>query len=100
MCSKRITPNIVTCNILINRLLKAGETERAKVLFDGISQKGSTPNDVTYATMIDGYCKSENVNATFRLLDEMQLTGISPDNFVIALLNGCCKERELEKDLD
>ncbi|GFY97686.1 hAT family dimerization domain-containing protein [Actinidia rufa] len=60
-CSKRITPNIVTCNIFINRLLKAVKTERAKVLFDGISQKGSTPNAVTYATMIDGYCKSENV---------------------------------------
>lgn len=55
------------------------------------------PDLITYSTLIKGFCKDKNIDAAFKILNEMKLNKIEPDEVLFnSLLDGCFKSNELD----
>ncbi|KAF8388674.1 hypothetical protein HHK36_025354 [Tetracentron sinense] len=69
-----IRPNRITCNILVHALCKKGLLEEAKKLLreklDDDCDRASS-DLITSTTLIDGYCKNEDLVQALELWDEM-----------------------------
>ncbi|KAI9111288.1 hypothetical protein K1719_017700 [Acacia pycnantha] len=55
---------------------KEGRMREAMRIFGNI--KGSIPNTVTYTTLIDGYCKSNDLKQALKMCEMMQAKGLYP----------------------
>uniref|UniRef100_A0A0R0FDR5 Pentacotripeptide-repeat region of PRORP domain-containing protein n=1 Tax=Glycine max TaxID=3847 RepID=A0A0R0FDR5_SOYBN len=79
MSSKGCWPTVVSYNILINGLLRAGRFREAYDCVNEMLEKGWKPDIITYSTLIDGLCESKMIDTAFRLWHEFLDTGHKPD---------------------
>ena len=70
-----------TYNILINGFSRVGNLEKARALFQEMSEKGCRPNLVSYNTLITGFCKHDMIEEALQFFYEMPKLGFSPDTF-------------------
>lgn len=56
------------------------------------------PNMVTYTTLINAYCKNDNLNMAKEIFDSMMLRGVGPDLFALtSIINGYCTYGKIEE---
>ncbi|CAN6681846.1 unnamed protein product [Malus baccata var. baccata] len=94
-----ISPNRVTCNILVHALCKRGLMENVKKVLNKIldDDYDKTPSDlITSTTLMDGYLKNGNMAQALRIWDDMVQMNTQVD--VVAynvLINGFCLSRDM-----
>ncbi|KHN06169.1 Pentatricopeptide repeat-containing protein, mitochondrial [Glycine soja] len=86
-------PNVETCNQMLSLFLKLNRTQMAWVLYAEVFRiniRSSVytfniminrviPDEITYNTLLQGYCREGKVEEARLLLDEMKRRGIKPD---------------------
>ncbi|VFQ93183.1 unnamed protein product [Cuscuta campestris] len=81
----------LTCNILMNGLCKAGNTQTALDLLTVLQKEGPKPDNVAYNTVIDSLCKDGMVDQALDLLPQMTERGVSPNIVTYtSLIQGLC----------
>ena len=63
---------------MINGYCKADKTEEGEKLFNELISMKVELGSTVYNTLISVYCKNGNIEAAFRLLDDMRSRGIPP----------------------
>ncbi|KAL2327432.1 hypothetical protein Fmac_020859 [Flemingia macrophylla] len=72
-----------------------GKVGEAKAVSDRMMELGCTPEEVTYRTLSDEYCKNGSVLEAFRIKDMMERQSISPFvEMYNSLINGLFKSRK------
>ncbi|XP_071699250.1 uncharacterized protein [Rutidosis leptorrhynchoides] len=91
-----VKPDVSTCTVMIKGLCKMGEIEKARKVFDEMSER---PNLRTFNTMISGLCKKGLMNAALEIVETMKGSDdCLPDTVTYTtLIDGFCKIRDLEK---
>ncbi|GAB4835737.1 hypothetical protein Ancab_000647 [Ancistrocladus abbreviatus] len=99
MIRRKVLPDVITFNIVINVLCKAGKLQKARDLMEDMKAWGISPTVVTYNTLINGYCKKGSVGRMCKddaLLKEMLSKKICPNEITYnTLINGFCKDKNL-----
>lgn len=55
------------------------------------------PDLITFSTLIKGFCKDRNIDAAFKVLNEMKRANIEPDEVLFnSLLDGCFRSNEID----
>ncbi|CAA7053935.1 unnamed protein product [Microthlaspi erraticum] len=81
MIEKKINPDVVTFNALIDGFVKEGK------LLEAENSKDCLPNVVTYTTLINGFCKSKRVEDGMELFREMSQRGLVGNTVTYTLLS-------------
>lgn len=79
MQEKRVLPNVVTYNALINGLCKVMRMDQAYEFFTQMEEKGILPNKYTYTILINENCNIGNWEEALRLYKQMLDREIEPD---------------------
>ncbi|XP_020262243.1 pentatricopeptide repeat-containing protein At1g09820-like [Asparagus officinalis] len=100
LTSRKIAPNSITFNTMINGLCKSGKLTKAEDMIKDMKAWGVSPNVVTYNTLIDGYCKRGKMYRADGLVKEMVGFGILPNSVTFnVLIDGYCKDGNLKGGL-
>ena len=75
MLFRKLVPDVVTYNALIDGCCKTLRVERALELFDDMKRRGLVPNRVTYGCFIRYYCVVNEIDKGVEMLREMQRLG-------------------------
>ncbi|CAD5333414.1 unnamed protein product [Arabidopsis thaliana] len=89
-----VVANIHVYNVLVHACSKSGDPEKAEKLLSEMEEKEGrmreatrlfreikddvTANHVTYTTLIDGYCRMNDIDEALRLREVMESRGFSP----------------------
>jgi tetratricopeptide (TPR) repeat protein len=92
MQAARLTPDVITYNILIN---KAPDYDIAKSWVDTMRTQGMEPNAVTYNTLIE---KSPDFNTAKDWMDKMREQGIKPNAVTYNALINKAPDYDIAKD--
>ncbi|KAK9138720.1 hypothetical protein Sjap_009314 [Stephania japonica] len=84
------SPDVVTCNTLIDGFCRAKDVDRGyEFLMQIQSRTGFSPDVVSYTSVISGYCRLGRMEEASAILDEMINKGIMPSSFTFnILING------------
>ncbi|PWA73709.1 pentatricopeptide repeat (PPR) superfamily protein [Artemisia annua] len=88
--------DVVTYNVVIDGLVKCGEIEHGRRVFDemGISVRDAT----TWGTMMAGYVQVKRFDDCLEIYDQMVELKVKPDNIaLVAVLGACGRVGKLEK---
>ncbi|PWA34267.1 pentatricopeptide repeat (PPR) superfamily protein [Artemisia annua] len=88
--------DVVTYNVVIDGLVKSGEIEHGRRVFDemGISVRDAT----TWGTMMAGYVQVKRFDDCLEIYDQMVELKVKPDNIaLVAVLGACGRVGKLEK---
>jgi pentatricopeptide repeat protein len=99
LCSRGASPSIITCNILVEALVRTRQLNAASKVFDQMrASKSVTPDGYTYTSMIKALCRARDVDAAFKMLAELQGTGLQltvvPYN---VLMDTLCKSGKVDE---
>ncbi|KAL8538962.1 hypothetical protein ACS0TY_000821 [Phlomoides rotata] len=72
MQTRQLSPDIMTCNILIEGLCRARRTTEALSFLRTMVGKGVSPDIVSYSIVIDGLCKDNKFGMAAYLFNELQ----------------------------
>ncbi|KAF7014830.1 hypothetical protein CFC21_028771 [Triticum aestivum] len=114
MFEKGISPNIVTCTILVDSFSKEGMINEALLFLDKVRHLGIVPNLCMYRVIINGLCKVNKcddvciiidgcvkalkLQEAFRLFHKMLDEGTKPNIFTYtSLINGLCHNDRLSE---
>lgn len=86
MIRTNISPNIQTCNVLIDTLGKEGKTEKAHQVLSFTIQKVVEPCVITYNSLMHGYCLVDKPDEARKILDFMKPRGCRPDVYSYDIL--------------
>lgn len=73
----RIPMDLVMCNILLKAFLFVGAYGEAHVLYRAMPEMDLTPDAVTYSTMIEGCCKTGEIEEALEVFDELRRSSVS-----------------------
>ena len=92
MRSGECTPNNVTYNSLLDCCVRCGNLDLALQIW-GEMEVATTPDLISYSTLIKGYCQETKIKEAFQLLDVMiEKHQIMPDEVLFnSLLDGCVR---------
>ncbi|KAF5944667.1 hypothetical protein HYC85_018744 [Camellia sinensis] len=76
--TKKISPNVLTFNLVIKAMCRLGLIDRAIEVFREMPVWNCAPDVFTYCTLMDGLCKENRIDEAVLLLDEMQTEGCFP----------------------
>lgn len=86
--------DVVSYNVILDGLVKAGETKRAPQVFEEMPDRDSA----TWGTMLAGYAQTKHYDKCLDLYDQMLVLGIRPDNTsLVSVLSACARLGKLEK---
>ncbi|XP_024971780.1 pentatricopeptide repeat-containing protein At5g61800 [Cynara cardunculus var. scolymus] len=86
--------DVVSYNVILDGLVKAGETGRARQVFDEMPVR----DVATWGTMLAGYAQSKQYDECLDLYDQMLVLRIRPDNIaLVSVLSACGRVGKLEK---
>ncbi|TKW35802.1 hypothetical protein SEVIR_2G398700v4 [Setaria viridis] len=99
MLENGITPNIVTCTILVDGFSKEGLIGEAFLFLDKVHQSlAIAPNLYTYKAIINGLCKINKSNDVWELFADMIKRGYVPDAILYSIIiDGFVKALELQE---
>nr|XP_043630820.1 pentatricopeptide repeat-containing protein At5g57250, mitochondrial [Erigeron canadensis]XP_043630823.1 pentatricopeptide repeat-containing protein At5g57250, mitochondrial [Erigeron canadensis] len=83
--------DVALCNVLIKALFMVGSFEDVNIIYKGMSEMGLAANDVTYCTLIDGYCKFGRIEEALEIFDEFRRTSMDSVGCYNCIINGLCK---------
>ncbi|CAF2331307.1 BnaA10g11320D [Brassica napus] len=72
-----IPMDLVMCNILLKAFLLIGAYGEAHVLYGAMPEMELTPDAVTYTTMIEGCCKTGQIEEALEVFDELRKSSVS-----------------------
>ncbi|RYR50741.1 hypothetical protein Ahy_A07g037363 isoform B [Arachis hypogaea] len=73
------TPNVVTYNTIIKSLFDArAPPSEASLWLERMKKEGVVPSSFTYSILIDGFCKTNQLEKALLLLEEMDEKGFPP----------------------
>ncbi|KAF6173825.1 hypothetical protein GIB67_003826, partial [Kingdonia uniflora] len=79
------------------RILFAKQNEAAKV-FHSMVNKDLKPNIIIYNILINGYCKTKNLDEAMQILEDMCNKGLAPNTITYSsLIEGLCKSTNLDE---
>ncbi|XP_078443372.1 tetratricopeptide repeat (TPR)-like superfamily protein [Wolffia australiana] len=94
---KGVVPNARTCNILLNGLISAGETDRAYAFFRKMIPR-CEPDSDTYTMMIKMFCAGGRLDRALKVWKFMERKQFIPSMHTFsALVNGLCSHGEVER---
>ncbi|KAI3729384.1 hypothetical protein L6452_18041 [Arctium lappa] len=79
-------PNIISVNIMIDRLCKSQQLDEALLIFENIDPKICPPTDYTYCSLIEGLGRHNRVDDAYRLYERMLESGMIPNVVVYTSL--------------
>ncbi|XP_035835786.1 pentatricopeptide repeat-containing protein At3g22470, mitochondrial-like [Helianthus annuus] len=83
MGDSKLNSDIVVYTILIDGAGKCGTYnvvfDQIKGDFDSITLRGLVPGIVTYNSLLNGYCKNQNIEKAMQMFREMAGEGLKPD---------------------
>lgn len=80
--------DVVSFNLVVDRLMKLGEYGVAKKVFDKMSER----DVVTWNTMIGGYVRNARFDEALMLFDDMLRSNVEPDKYTFAsVITGCAR---------
>ncbi|MED6145120.1 hypothetical protein PIB30_022118 [Stylosanthes scabra] len=88
MVENSFQSDVITCNILLRGLCKAGMLEKAFNLFNTWIIKGKPVDAVTYNTLISALCKEGKLDEAFDLMIEMEGKKLGPDRYTYTAIIG------------
>jgi pentatricopeptide repeat protein len=92
-----ITPNLVSCNILLNGLVGVGDLDAALKVLDEMTGWGIVPDVVTYTTVLTAYCAKGDLEGAQQLCDDIVASGHRPDaTMYTVLIDGYCHRGKLQ----
>ncbi|XP_057873023.2 pentatricopeptide repeat-containing protein At4g30700-like [Cryptomeria japonica] len=92
-----ILSDVVVATALVDMYAKCGSIDKAREVFDRISQK----NVVSWNAMIAGYAQNGFFEMALKVFKQMQLAGVKPDLTTFAsILPACAKLGALELGMD
>ncbi|KAF5778442.1 putative tetratricopeptide-like helical domain superfamily [Helianthus annuus] len=95
--NSKLNSNIVVYTILIDGAGKNGKVDVARILFQGLIDKGLQPNVRTYNVMINGFCREGQLGKAKLLFLKMEESGCPPDDVTYrVLLQGYLKNRHYD----
>jgi pentatricopeptide repeat protein len=92
-----ITPNLVSCNILLKGLAGIGGLDAALKVLDEMTGWGIVPDVVTYTTILSAYCGKGDHQGAQKLFDDIIASGRRPDaTMYTVLIDGYCMRGKLQ----
>ena len=76
----------VSFNTLIKGCAQERMVQRARELFDRMSQVGLKPTFVTFNSLIDVFVRCNQMDDAWRFFQLMRSSGLKPDNFTVSTL--------------
>uniref|UniRef100_A0A1J3IAY1 Pentatricopeptide repeat-containing protein, mitochondrial n=1 Tax=Noccaea caerulescens TaxID=107243 RepID=A0A1J3IAY1_NOCCA len=92
--------DLVMCNILLKAFLLVGAYGEADVLYRAMPEMDLTPDAVTYSTLIEGYCKSGQIEEALEMFDELRKSSVSSAVCYNRIIGALCKKGMLETAVD
>lgn len=93
---KPATPTVRTFSILLSAFARHGQTAAAEKVMQVMQQRGLEPNEVTWATLVRGYAKNQDIRGMAKTLAGLQRQGFDGwegrDDIVSAF--GVVRDRE------
>ncbi|KAG2667004.1 hypothetical protein I3760_15G091900 [Carya illinoinensis] len=84
---------------MVDQLCDSGLILKAyRLLMRLADSSGAMPNITTYNALINGFCKTGNINGAFKLFKDMQLKGLSPDSITYGTLIDGLQRVDREED--
>ncbi|KAL6531661.1 hypothetical protein OROMI_028024 [Orobanche minor] len=99
MNERKVPPNLFTFSILVNALCRVNRLNEARDLLRQLSRrKDIIPQPFIYNPVIDGFCKSGDIDEANAIIAEMEAKGCMHDKmtFTILILGNCMKGRNFE----
>ncbi|KAH7862192.1 hypothetical protein Vadar_001267 [Vaccinium darrowii] len=110
----RLKPNLLTCNTLLNSLVKYPSSNRVllcKDIFNDVIRLGVKPNTNMFNILMNGYCMENkfkealellsqmgNLGEAFKMMNEMGGKGLKMDKVTLnSFLHTLCCERKVEE---
>lgn len=86
--------DVVTYNVLIDVLVKAGDMLGAREVFDAMSVR----DRISWGTILAGYAGTSQCDETIRLFDQMMGLELQPDSVALAsALSACAQLGDMER---
>ncbi|KAK4394069.1 hypothetical protein Sango_1877700 [Sesamum angolense] len=79
MMQRNISPDVVTCNALIDGYYLVGQIDKARKLLDSMTSRDLKPCIIGYIRLINGYCNQGRVEEAWRLFLEVPHKGLDYD---------------------
>ncbi|KAL4564372.1 hypothetical protein LXL04_028433 [Taraxacum kok-saghyz] len=88
--------DVVMCNTLLKALFLIGSFEDVYTLYKGMPDMNLVANDVTFCTLIDGYCKFGRIEEALEVFDEFRRTSMDSVTCYNSIINGLCKTKMID----
>jgi len=87
MKTQKINPNIITYSTMLKGHCQNGDMPKAFAIFKQLKEdEKMQPDEIMYNSLLDGCAQNSMVQEGMQLLEEMQVTGVSPSNFTLSIL--------------
>merc|ERR1719272_2231718 len=93
--------SIVMYNTLIDACARCGRMEHLATILEDMKTHGAKPNVITFSTMLKGHCQNGDVQAGFKILEQIrQDPQLKPDEVMYnSLLDGCAQNNLVNEGL-
>ncbi|XP_010451905.1 PREDICTED: pentatricopeptide repeat-containing protein At5g57250, mitochondrial [Camelina sativa] len=92
----KIPMDLVMCNILLKAFLLVGAYGEADALYRAMPDMDLTPDTVTYSTMIEGFCKTGQIEEALETFNELRRSSVSSALCYNRIIDALCKKGMLE----
>lgn len=94
-------PDVVTYTTVVHGLGLNGKLDRARQLFDEMTEKGCSPTVVTYNALIQVACKKGHVEDAVKMFDEMPIKGCEANVVTYTvLIKGLCHAGKMDHAME
>ncbi|XP_010443404.1 PREDICTED: pentatricopeptide repeat-containing protein At5g57250, mitochondrial-like [Camelina sativa] len=92
----KIPMDLVMCNILLKAFLLVGAYGEADAVYRAMPDMDLTPDTVTYSTMIEGFCKTGQIEEALEMFNELRKSSVSLAVCYNRIIDALCKKGMLE----
>merc|ERR1719262_984412 len=87
MRKEGVEPDLVTYSSLVKGYSLAGDVRRGFQVFEEMKSSGKVlPDEIIYNVLLDGCAREALVEEALKLLESMQIAGITPSNHTLSIL--------------
>merc|ERR1719375_709701 len=93
--------SMITYNTLLDACARCGRMDYLSTITEDMQLYGAKPNIITYSTMLKGHCQSGDVQAGFKILEQIRKDPeLKPDEIMYnSLLDGCAQNNMVNEGL-